>query len=74
MYKDLLAKKSSAELGTSMENQQQGEQMHILAAAGLPDSPSFPNRPVFAAGGFGAGLALGLLIAIWLESAKQPIL
>ena len=59
-YKDLLAKKSSAELGTSMESQQQGEQMHILAAAGLPDSPSFPNRPLFAAGGLGAGLALGL--------------
>src|ERR1035437_6490297 len=33
-YKDLLTKKSSAELGTSMENQQQGEQMHILSVAG----------------------------------------
>ena len=49
-YKDLLTKKSSAELGTSMENQQQGEQMHILVGAGLPESPSFPNRPLFAAG------------------------
>ncbi|MBZ5667238.1 MAG: lipopolysaccharide biosynthesis protein [Acidobacteriia bacterium] len=73
LYKDLLTKKSSAELGTSMENQQQGEQMHILSAAGLPDSPSFPNRPLFAAGGFGAGLALGLLIAIWLEFSDKSI-
>ena len=43
-----------------MENQQQGEQMHILVTAGLPDSPSFPNRPIFAAAGLGAGLALGV--------------
>ena len=72
-YKDLLAKKSSAELGTSMENQQQGEQMHILAAAGLPDSPSFPNRPLLAAGGLGAGLGLGLLIAVILEFSDRSI-
>ena len=72
-YKELLAKKSSAELGTSMENQQQGEQMHILASAGLPESPSFPNRPIFAAGGFGAGLALGLVIAIFLEFSDKSI-
>ena len=43
-YKDLLAKKSSAELGTSMENQQQGEQMHIRSACQtcpiLPASPT----------------------------------
>ncbi len=72
-YKELLAKKSSADLGSSMENQQQGEQMHILAAAGLPESPSFPSRQLFAAGGMGAGLALGLLIAIWLEFSDKSI-
>lgn len=72
-YKDLLAKKSSAGLGYSMENQQEGEQMHILLAASLPDSPSFPNRPIFAAGGVGVGLALGLLIAIWLEFSDKSI-
>jgi uncharacterized protein involved in exopolysaccharide biosynthesis len=72
-YKDLLAKKSSAELGTSMENQQQGEQMNILYGAGLPDSPSFPNRPLFAAAGMGAGLALGLVIAIFLEFSDKSI-
>jgi uncharacterized protein involved in exopolysaccharide biosynthesis len=72
-YKDLLAKKSSAQLGTSMENQQQGEQMHILVTASLPDSPSFPNRPLFAAGGLGAGLTLGIIIAIWLEFSDKSI-
>jgi uncharacterized protein involved in exopolysaccharide biosynthesis len=72
-YKDLLAKKSSADLGTSMENQQQGEQMHILVGAGLPDSPSFPNRPLFAAAGVGAGLALGLILGIFLEFSDKSI-
>jgi uncharacterized protein involved in exopolysaccharide biosynthesis len=72
-YKDLLAKKSSAALGTSMESQQEGEQMHILATASLPDSPSFPNRPLFAAGGLGAGLGLGFLIAILLEFTDKSI-
>src|ERR1700687_2691331 len=54
-YKELLAKKSSAELGASLENQQQGEQMHVLGGASLPDSPDFPNRPLFSLWGLGAG-------------------
>jgi uncharacterized protein involved in exopolysaccharide biosynthesis len=72
-YKDLLAKASSAGLGTSMENQQEGEQMHIVATAGLPDSPSFPVRPLLAAGGLGAGLGLGVLIALLLEFSDKSI-
>jgi uncharacterized protein involved in exopolysaccharide biosynthesis len=72
-YKDLLTKKAASGLATSMENQQQGEQMHILVGAGLPDSPSFPNRPIFAAGGLGVGLALGFIIAIWLEFTDKSI-
>jgi uncharacterized protein involved in exopolysaccharide biosynthesis len=72
-YRDLLAKKSSSEMATSMENQQQGEQMRILNPAGLPDAPSFPNRPLFAGGGLGAGLALGIVLAIWLEVRDKSI-
>jgi uncharacterized protein involved in exopolysaccharide biosynthesis len=72
-YKDLMAKKSASELGVSMENQQEGEQMRPLGTAGLPDSPSFPNRPLFAAGGFGVGMAFGLIIAIFLESSDKSI-
>ena len=72
-YRDLLAKKSSSELATNMENQQQGEQMRILNPAGLPDSPSFPSRPLFAGGGLGAGLALGLVLAFWLELRDNSI-
>jgi uncharacterized protein involved in exopolysaccharide biosynthesis len=72
-YKDLLAKKSSADVATNMENEQQGEQMVILQPANLADSPSFPNRPILAAGGLGAGLAIGLLIAILLEFSDRSI-
>ncbi|HYU47531.1 MAG TPA: Wzz/FepE/Etk N-terminal domain-containing protein [Terriglobales bacterium] len=72
-YRDLLAKKSSSVMATSMENQQQGEQMRILNPASLPDAPSFPNRPLFAGGGLGAGLALGIVLAIWLEVRDKAI-
>lgn len=72
-YKDLLTKKSSSELGVSMEDQQQGEQMSVLASAVLPDSQSFPNRPIFAAVGLGAGLAVGLILAVFLEFSDKSI-
>lgn len=72
-YQDLLLKKSSADLGKSMENQAQGEQMTILLTAGLPATPSFPIRPYFAAAGLAGGLALGLLIAVFLEFSDNSI-
>ena len=73
LYKDLLAKKNSAEVGKGMEDQQEGEQMTILATANLPDAPSFPFRPLFAAAGMGGGLALGVVIAIFLEFSDKSI-
>lgn len=66
-YQDLLAKKSSADLTVEMNNQSEGERMFPLNPADLPDSPSFPNRLLFAAGGLGAGLGLGFALAFWLE-------
>jgi uncharacterized protein involved in exopolysaccharide biosynthesis len=72
-YQSLLAKKSAADLGSNMENDQQGEQMSVGAPAGLPDSPSFPNRPLFAAAGTAVGLAFGLLIAVVLEFGDKSI-
>ena len=72
-YKDLLQKRSSAGLGTSMENAQQGEQMRIAGGANLPQDPSFPNRPILAAGGLGVGLAFGALIAVILELSDKSI-
>jgi uncharacterized protein involved in exopolysaccharide biosynthesis len=72
-YQDLLAKKSTADLTIKMTNQAEGEQMLPLNPANLPDSPSFPNRLLFAAGGLGAGLALGVGLAAVLELTDKSI-
>jgi len=72
-YGDLLAKKKDSQMQTSMELEQQGEQMRLLNPADLPDKPSFPNRLLFAGGGLGGGLALGLGLALWLELRDQSV-
>ena len=73
VYQDLLADKSKSDMALRMEQQQQGEQMHLLNPASLPDLPSFPNRLLFAGGGLGAGLALGIGLALWLELRDKSI-
>jgi protein tyrosine kinase modulator len=72
-YTDLLSKKNESEMQTDMERQQRGEQMRLLNPASLPDEPSFPLRWMFAAGGLGGGLALGIGIALWLELRDKSI-
>ena len=72
-YQDLLAHKNKADLTVNMTNQSQGEAMIVLNPANLPDSPSFPNRWMFAGGGLGAGLVLGMGLALWLELRDQSI-
>jgi polysaccharide chain length determinant protein (PEP-CTERM system associated) len=72
-YQDLLGKKSSADLTVKMNNQAVGERMFPLNPADLPDSPSFPNRLIFALGGLAAGLALGAGISLLLELKDNSI-
>jgi uncharacterized protein involved in exopolysaccharide biosynthesis len=72
-YQDLLGKKSTADLTVQMNTQAQGERMFVLNLAALPDAPSFPNRLLFAAGGLGAGLAIGLGLVLWLEIRDNSI-
>jgi len=66
-YNDLLRKREASAMSQSLNQQQQGEQFRVLDPANLPSQPSFPNRPLFAAGGLCGGLALGLGIAFLLE-------
>ena len=73
VYQDDLAKQSTSKMATQAQQQQQGEQMALLNPANLPDSPSFPVRPLFAAGGLGAGLMLGLGLTLWLELRDKSI-
>jgi polysaccharide chain length determinant protein (PEP-CTERM system associated) len=73
VYQDDLAKQSTSKMATQAEQQQQGEQMVLLNPASVPDAPSFPNRLFFAGGGLGGGLALGFVLAIWLEFRDKSI-
>ncbi len=72
-YNELLAKESQSQMATSLERRQQGEQFRVMDPANLPESPSFPNRPLFAAGGLGVGLAMGIGITLLLEMKDKSI-
>jgi polysaccharide chain length determinant protein (PEP-CTERM system associated) len=72
-YNDLLGKEGQAQIQTAMEREQQGEQMHVLTPANLPSTPSFPNRLLFAGGGFAGGLVIGLVLAMWLEFRDESV-
>jgi len=70
-YVDLRSELAQAELAAQLESQQLGEQWHVLNPAGLPDAPVFPDRPLFALGGLGAGLMLGIGRGLWpVRNAK----
>jgi uncharacterized protein involved in exopolysaccharide biosynthesis len=66
-YNTLKAKLDAATMGIELENTQQGETFSLLDAANLPDSPTWPKRPLFAIAGLAAGLALGLMIVALIE-------
>ncbi len=66
-YNSLLKKMNESSMAMALEQRQEGEQFRVMDPPNLPDSPSFPSRPKFAAAGLAAGLALGLLIAALLE-------
>jgi len=72
-YNELQKKRDASAMAADLERKQQGEQFRVLDPANLPDKPSFPNRPLFAVGGFGGGLGLGLVIAFLLEMKDSSL-
>jgi len=66
-YNKLLAEMNQSQMTTSLEQRQEGETFSVLDAANLPTEPIFPKQSVFAAGGIGMGLVLGLGIIALLE-------
>jgi succinoglycan biosynthesis transport protein ExoP len=66
-YNSLLQKQTQSQLATSLGQQQQGQQFHIIDPPKLPDKPSAPNRFLISLVGLALGAALGLGIAAFLE-------
>jgi succinoglycan biosynthesis transport protein ExoP len=66
-YNSLLQKQTQSQLATSLGQQQQGQQFHIVDPPKLPDKPSAPNRFLISLVGLALGAALGLGIATFLE-------
>jgi uncharacterized protein involved in exopolysaccharide biosynthesis len=62
-YDELLKKKNSSAMATSMELRQQGEHFRMIDPPSLPVKPAFPNRMQLCAVGLGVGIVLGALLA-----------
>jgi polysaccharide chain length determinant protein (PEP-CTERM system associated) len=62
-YDELLKKKNSSQMATSMELLQQGEHFQMIDPPSLPLKPDFPNRLKFCGIGLGIGIALGIVLA-----------
>jgi capsular polysaccharide biosynthesis protein len=60
-------------MATELERQQQGEQFRVMDDANLPEDPSFPKRWMFAVGGLGAGIVLGILLVAYLEYRDKSL-
>lgn len=72
-YNDLLKKQQASAMSEDLAKTQQGEQFRVLDPADLPSKPTFPNRPLFALGGLGGGLALGVGLAFFMEAQDKSL-
>lgn len=66
-YNDLMKKRDASAMSQQFDQSKQNDRFHVLDPANYPNEPSFPKMPIFAGGGFGAGLALGFSLALLLE-------
>jgi len=71
-YADLLKKKLEAELATSLEKQQAGQQFRLVDAPSLPTVPASPKRVKMSLAGALAGMVLGLGVAFVVDSKGRP--
>jgi len=66
-YDNLLLQQQKIVVGADAAKEQQGGGIQVVDPANLPEKPVAPKRFVLTAGGFGIGLALGLLLVLGLE-------
>jgi capsular polysaccharide biosynthesis protein len=62
-YEDMHRKSELSETAKDLEEHRGGENLGVLDPASLPEAPSEPNRPQWAAMGAGMGLMLGIVLA-----------
>jgi polysaccharide biosynthesis transport protein len=62
-YDDLMKKKNSSALATSLNERQQGQHFGIIDPPNLPSKPDFPNRMKLCVMGLALGLVLGVVTA-----------
>lgn len=72
-YNELLKKRENSAMARDLVHQQEGEQFRVLDPPSLPTSPSFPKMLNFAAGGFAAGVVLGLAILYLLTAMDKTL-
>jgi succinoglycan biosynthesis transport protein ExoP len=66
-YNSLLQKQTQSQLATSLGQEQQGQQFHIIDPPKLPNKPSAPNRFLISLMGLALGTVAGVGIATFLE-------
>jgi uncharacterized protein involved in exopolysaccharide biosynthesis len=62
-YEDFQRKSQVSDTAKNLEDRRIGENLEVLDPASLPESPTEPNRPQWAAVGTGIGLMLGIVLA-----------
>lgn len=60
-YEALLAKKQQSEMATDLSRNKQDAQFRVIDPPSLPQTPYWPNRLKFSAGGFFFGVLIGFL-------------
>jgi len=66
-YDNLLLQQQKIVVGADAAKEQQGGGIQVVDPANLPEKPVAPKRLVLTAGGFGMGLALGMLLVLIVE-------
>jgi uncharacterized protein involved in exopolysaccharide biosynthesis len=72
-YQEISGNLLKAQNSARMASEQRAERLSLVEPANLPDRPYSPNRLLLILGGAGAGLILGLLVALGLEFMTKPI-
>jgi polysaccharide chain length determinant protein (PEP-CTERM system associated) len=66
-YDNLLSQQQKIAVGADAAKDQQGSGIQVVDPANLPERPVAPKRFLLTLGGFGLGIALGLLLAMSFE-------